>query len=68
MGKAARAWRSPPTPTNAKVKGRVEQLQHNSTVYVLFLLLSSYMFWPCHHLQGAYTIISLKCTAINSLQ
>jgi len=33
---------------------------HNSTIYVFFLLRSSYMFWDCRHPQGAYTKISLK--------
>jgi len=41
---------------------------HNSTIYVFFLLLSSNMFGQCYHLQGAYTKISSKQTAINTLQ
>jgi hypothetical protein len=39
---------------------------HNFTIYVFFLLLSTYMFRLSRHLQGA-DMISLKHTAVNSL-
>jgi hypothetical protein len=38
------------------------QQMHASTIYVFFLLVSSYMFRRCRHLYGAYTKISLKHT------
>lgn len=41
---------------------------HNTKIYVFFLLLSSYEFRCRRHLQGAYTKISSKPAAINSLQ
>ena len=44
-----------------------QKRMHNSTAYVFFLLLNTYMFLPCH-LQGAYTKMPLKRTPINSLQ
>jgi len=31
---------------------------YNSAISVFFLLLSSCMFWHCHHPQGAYANIS----------
>jgi len=37
-------------------------------MYVFFLVLDFYMFWRSHHLQGAYTKISFKHTAINGIQ
>jgi len=33
---------------------------HNSKIYVFFLLVSSYMFWCCHHLQRAYITNFIK--------
>jgi hypothetical protein len=44
------------------------QQMHNSTIYVFFQLLSSYMFRYCHHPQDAYTVISLKHTAKHNFQ
>ena len=40
---------------------------HNYTISVFFLLLSSYVYCYCCHLQGDYTKLSLKHTAINEL-
>jgi len=37
----------------------------NSTIYVLFLLLNSYVLRRCCYLQGVYTKISLKNTELH---
>ena len=44
---------------------REHQQMHNSTIYILFLLLCCYMFRRNCHLEGAYAKISLKRTEIN---
>jgi hypothetical protein len=44
------------------------QSMYNSAIYVIFLSLSPDMFRHCRHLQGVFIKISLKVTAINSLQ
>ena len=41
---------------------------HNFAIFGFFPLLNSYMFQHSGHLQGAYTNISLKHRAVNSLQ
>jgi len=40
--------------------------RHNCTFYIFFLLVNSYMFRHCRHLQETYTKLSFKHTAINT--
>ena len=44
------------------------QQMRNSTFYVFFVLLSSYMFRHCRYPQVTYIKISLKLAVIHNLQ
>jgi hypothetical protein len=53
------------TNNNFALKLWWHQQMHNCTFFIYFLLLNSYMFRHCRHLQRSYTKVSLKHTAIN---
>jgi len=44
------------------------QQMHIATIFVFFVLLSSYMFRHCRHPQVTYTKISLNHAVIHNLQ